>query len=42
MEWEPGADVKWLTCHFEVTDQAGEIVFKLPFTEVIEVKPKPN
>jgi len=34
--------VNWLSCHFEVTDEAGEIVFELPFTEVVEVTPRPN
>jgi hypothetical protein len=39
------ADVIWLTCHFEVSDEAGEIVFDLSFAEVAEVaevKGKPN
>ena len=42
MQSEPYADVSWLTCRFEVTDEAGEIVFELPFTEVIGVGSKPN
>jgi hypothetical protein len=28
----------WPTCRFEVTDEAGEIVFELPFTEVVVAK----
>ena len=42
MQAEPNAEVNWLTCCFEVTDQAGEIVFELPFAEVIGLGPKPN
>ena len=42
MQSEPNAAVNWVTCHFEVTDEAGEIVFELPFSEVIEVRAKPN
>jgi hypothetical protein len=38
MQTQPNADVNWLTCRFEVTDEAGEIVFELPFTEVVTVK----
>jgi hypothetical protein len=42
MEAEPDADVNWLGCHFEVVDEAGEIVFELPFSEGLELRPKPN
>jgi hypothetical protein len=42
MEAQPDADVNWLRCHFEVVDEAGEIVFELPFSEVVELRPKPN
>ena len=42
MQMPSNADVNWLSCHFEVTDGAGEIVFELPFTEVVEVTPRPN
>ena len=31
-----GADVNWLACLFEVTDEAGEIVFELPFNEALD------
>jgi hypothetical protein len=31
---QPNADVSWLTCRFEVADEAGEIVVEHPFTEV--------
>jgi hypothetical protein len=40
MQTLPNADVNWLSCRFEVADEAGEIVFERPFTEVVEVKPK--
>ena len=36
METQVEADVNWLTCRFEVTDEAGEIVFDLLFAEVAE------
>jgi hypothetical protein len=42
METQVEADVNWLTCHFEVTDEAGEIVFDLSFAECVVVKGKPN
>jgi hypothetical protein len=42
MEGRSDADVNWLACHFEVTDATGEIVFELPFTEVVAVRSKPN
>jgi hypothetical protein len=42
MEAQPDADVNWLGCRFEVVDEAGEIVFELPFSEVVELRPKPN
>ena len=42
MEGQPDADVNWLGCHFEVVNEAGEIVFELPFSEVVELRPKPN
>ena len=42
METQVEADVNWLTCRFEVADEAGEIVFELPFAECVVVKGKPN
>jgi hypothetical protein len=42
MQTEAAADVHWLSCHFEVTDEAGEIVFELPFAEVVEIQGEPN
>jgi hypothetical protein len=42
METQVDADVNWLTCRFDVTDEAGEIVFELPFAECVDVKGKPN
>ena len=42
METQVDADVNWLTCRFDVTDEAGEIVFELPFAECVEVKGEPN
>ncbi|WP_046864756.1 DUF6894 family protein [Microvirga massiliensis] len=38
MQTRPNTDVNWLTCHFEVADETGEIVFELPFTEVAVTK----
>src|SRR4051794_24089848 len=38
MQTEAAADVHWLSCHFEVADEAGEIIFELPFAEVVEIK----
>jgi hypothetical protein len=42
MESEPDAAVNWLACCFEVTDESGEVVFELPFTEVLPVRHLPN
>jgi hypothetical protein len=42
MEAQPHADVNWLGCRFEVVDEGGEIVFELPFSDVVELRPKPN
>jgi hypothetical protein len=42
METPHEATVDWLACVFEVTDEAGEIVFELPFSGVIDVSPKLN
>ena len=42
METQEAADVNWLTCRFEVTDEAGEIVFELSFAECLDVKGKLN
>ena len=42
MQTEPEAGMNWLACSFEVTDEAGEVVFELPFSEVIEVRSGPN
>ena len=42
MQTEPEAGVNWLTCSFEVTDAAGEVVFELLFSEVVTVSPGPN
>src|SRR3954463_7143711 len=39
---EAAADVHWLSCHFEVADEAGEIVFELPFAEIVKIEGKPN
>ena len=41
MEGEPDANVNWLGCHFEVVDHSGEIVFELPFLELVDL-PKLN
>ncbi len=42
MEGQPDANVNWLACHFEVVDDSGEIVFELPFSEVVDLRPKLN
>ena len=42
MQGQADAEVNWLTCSFKVTDEAGEIVFELPFTECVETKKLPN
>ena len=42
MEGQPAAEVNWVACRFEVTDEDGDIVFELPFSEAIELKPKLN
>jgi hypothetical protein len=42
METQVRADVNWLTCVFEVRDEAGEIIFELPFAECVDVKGRPN
>ena len=39
MRSEAAADVNWLTCLFEVTDDAGEVVFELPFSELVRPNP---
>jgi uncharacterized protein DUF6894 len=38
MKTEAHANMTWLTCHFEVTDEAGEIIFELPFAECVEMR----
>jgi hypothetical protein len=35
MRTEVEIEGEWLTCRFEVLDEAGEIVFELPFSEVL-------
>lgn len=35
MRTEVDTDAEWLTRRFEVVDAAGEIVFELPFSEVL-------
>jgi hypothetical protein len=42
MATQPDADVNWLACYFEVADEAGEIVFELPFTECVDVRGRSN
>ncbi len=36
METAVDRPVAWLRCHFEVQDEAGEIVLEFPFVEAIE------
>ena len=42
MEAQPDPNVNWLGCYFEVVDEAGEILFELPCSEVVELRPKPH
>jgi hypothetical protein len=42
MQGQTDAEVNWLTCFFKVTDESGEILFELPFSECVEVKKLPN
>jgi hypothetical protein len=35
MRTEVETEAEWLTCRFEVLDEAGEVVFELPFSEVL-------
>ena len=34
--------VDWLRCTFEVADNAGEVVFELPFSEAVEASETPR
>jgi hypothetical protein len=42
MQSQIEAAVNWLTCRFEVADEAGEVVFELPFAECVGSEGKPN
>ena len=42
MQTPSDANVNWTACHFEVADEAGEIVFELPFSEAVGITPKPH
>ena len=35
MRTEVEMEAEWLTCRFEILDEGGEIVFDLPFSEVL-------
>ena len=35
MRTEVEMEAEWLTCRFEIRDEGGEIVFDLPFSEVL-------
>ena len=35
-------EVDWLRCVFEVADDAGEVVFELPFTQAVEAAESPK
>jgi hypothetical protein len=42
MRTDFGQPVNWARCHFEVTDETGEIVLENPFTEAIEMNTPPQ
>jgi len=42
MNSQPDGSVVWWSCHFEVTDEHGDVVLEFPFTEAVEIKRQPN
>ena len=42
MATDTDAGVDWLRCMFEVADDAGEVVFELPFSEAVEAAESPK
>lgn len=42
MSTQSGVGVNWLSCWFEVRDEANEIVLEYPFSEAVEIKDLPN
>ncbi len=42
MEGKAEAQAELLSCHFEVTDGTGEIVFEFPFTEAVKPTGEPH
>ncbi len=42
MRSDLGQPVNWFACHFEVSNEEGEVVLEFPFAEAIEVDPPPH
>ena len=42
MATDTDAEVDWLRCIFQVADEAGEVVFELPFVEAVEAAESPR
>ena len=42
MATDSDPEVDWLRCTFEVADDAGEVVFELPFSEAVEAAESPK
>ena len=42
MRGDPGGEAPWLSYHFEVTNEAGDVLLEFPFSEAIEVKRQPS
>ena len=42
MATDVDADVDWPRCSFEVADDAGEVVFELPFSKALESAESPK
>jgi hypothetical protein len=34
--------INWFACHFEVRDEADDVLLEFPFSEAVEVKQPPN
>ncbi len=42
MRSDLGQPVNWFACHFEVSDERGEVILEFPFAEAVEVDPPPH
>ena len=42
MKGAPSDEAPWSSYHFEVTDEAGEVVLEFPFAEAVETKGQPS